>query len=467
MRLQKIPADLFAALRRVALPRTRHPRGARPRRAPSSNSPGNLPYDVQRLAHETWDECAAAGRRTRDGSKTCTPRCGGCSPSRSRSSRASWQRLTLAQRAVLRAVVLEDGRDCCRPTCATATGSAGRPRSRPRSPALVQRGPRARDGHARYVVVDSLMREWIARRPSDVTDQARRLEAAGSHGSASTGPSCARGRCTTGPTRPSVTTIITAVFPIYFARRRRARPRPAARRRAGSRPPTTLALRHRARSRRCSARSPTSRRSRSGCWARSWAIGVAATAAMFFIGQGRLAGWPAVAVRPRQHRASSGSFVFYDSLLPHIARQDEIDRVSTAGYALGYLGGGLLLAANLAWILSARSGLPFGDGLTPLRPRCRRGSRSCRVAVVVGRLLDPALPHGAGAAGQAAAAAGRRGPAEGRASSGLGDTFRELRAVQAGAPHAARVPDLQRRHRHHHPHGRDLRHRARHPASHR
>lgn len=43
----------------------------------------------------------------------------------------------------------------------------------------------------------------------------------------------------------------------------------------------------------------------------------------------------------------SGSFAFYDSLLPHVAREDEVDRVSTAGYALGYLGGGLLLAVQL------------------------------------------------------------------------------------------------------------------------
>jgi UMF1 family MFS transporter len=46
----------------------------------------------------------------------------------------------------------------------------------------------------------------------------------------------------------------------------------------------------------------------------------------------------------------SGAFTFYDSLLPHIARQDELDRVSSAGYALGSLGGGLLLAINLLWI---------------------------------------------------------------------------------------------------------------------
>jgi UMF1 family MFS transporter len=48
----------------------------------------------------------------------------------------------------------------------------------------------------------------------------------------------------------------------------------------------------------------------------------------------------------------TASLTFYDSLLPHIARSDEIDRVSAGGYAMGYLGGGLLLAVNVAWILS-------------------------------------------------------------------------------------------------------------------
>ncbi len=43
-----------------------------------------------------------------------------------------------------------------------------------------------------------------------------------------------------------------------------------------------------------------------------------------------------------------GSIVFYDSLLPHVARPQDRDWVSTRGYALGYLGGGLLLAINVA-----------------------------------------------------------------------------------------------------------------------
>jgi UMF1 family MFS transporter len=48
----------------------------------------------------------------------------------------------------------------------------------------------------------------------------------------------------------------------------------------------------------------------------------------------------------------TASLTFYDSLLPHIAGPNEIDRVSTAGFGLGYLGGGLLLALNVAWILT-------------------------------------------------------------------------------------------------------------------
>jgi len=46
----------------------------------------------------------------------------------------------------------------------------------------------------------------------------------------------------------------------------------------------------------------------------------------------------------------SGSLIFYDSLLPHVARPDEIDQVSSRGYAMGYIGGGLLLAINVVMI---------------------------------------------------------------------------------------------------------------------
>ena len=47
----------------------------------------------------------------------------------------------------------------------------------------------------------------------------------------------------------------------------------------------------------------------------------------------------------------AGANVFYDSLLPHVARPEDQDSVSARGYAIGYLGGGLLLAVNVAMIL--------------------------------------------------------------------------------------------------------------------
>ena len=46
----------------------------------------------------------------------------------------------------------------------------------------------------------------------------------------------------------------------------------------------------------------------------------------------------------------SGANVFYDALLPHVAREEDRDQVSTRGYALGYLGGGILLALNVVML---------------------------------------------------------------------------------------------------------------------
>ncbi len=57
-----------------------------------------------------------------------------------------------------------------------------------------------------------------------------------------------------------------------------------------------------------------------------------------------------------------GANIFYDSLLPHVARSEEIDRVSAEGYAYGYLGGGILLALNLLMILKpAFFGIPSAE----------------------------------------------------------------------------------------------------------
>ena len=42
--------------------------------------------------------------------------------------------------------------------------------------------------------------------------------------------------------------------------------------------------------------------------------------------------------------------VFYDALLPHVAKEEDQDKVSTRGYAMGYLGGGILLAINVVML---------------------------------------------------------------------------------------------------------------------
>jgi len=46
----------------------------------------------------------------------------------------------------------------------------------------------------------------------------------------------------------------------------------------------------------------------------------------------------------------NSSLVFYDALLPHVAKEEDRDIVSARGYAMGYLGGGLLLAINILMI---------------------------------------------------------------------------------------------------------------------
>jgi UMF1 family MFS transporter len=76
--------------------------------------------------------------------------------------------------------------------------------------------------------------------------------------------------------------------------------------------------------------------------------GMLAAALMVFIGTGD---WVlAIILYVIGEIGFSGSIIFYDSLLPHVTREEEIDRVSTRGYAMGYLGGGLLLLLNIIMI---------------------------------------------------------------------------------------------------------------------
>ena len=47
----------------------------------------------------------------------------------------------------------------------------------------------------------------------------------------------------------------------------------------------------------------------------------------------------------------SGANIFYDSLLPSVADESKIDSVSSLGFAMGYLGGGLLFLVNVVMTL--------------------------------------------------------------------------------------------------------------------
>jgi MFS transporter, UMF1 family len=77
-------------------------------------------------------------------------------------------------------------------------------------------------------------------------------------------------------------------------------------------------------------------------------IGAAATAAMYWIQQGDW--FFALTLFVIGNIGVAGSIVFYESLLPHLVGEGDLDRVSSAGYAIGYLGGGTLLAINLLMI---------------------------------------------------------------------------------------------------------------------
>ena len=82
-------------------------------------------------------------------------------------------------------------------------------------------------------------------------------------------------------------------------------------------------------------------------------LGSACTAGMFFVQGGN---WPLGTVLLFVANLSlAASLVVYDAILCQIATADERDRVSSRGWAMGYLGGGLLLAANLGLVNSAES----------------------------------------------------------------------------------------------------------------
>jgi UMF1 family MFS transporter len=137
--------------------------------------------------------------------------------------------------------------------------------------------------------------------------------------------------------------------------------------------------------------------------------------------------WPiALTVFVLGNVAVTASLAFYNSLLPSIASPHEVDRVSTAGFALGYLGGGLLLALNFAMIKDpGRFGI--ADQTTAMRVSFASVGVWWAVFAlpILLRVREPRVSAAVGATGNASLLR--------QATGRLVQTFKELRAHRDAA----------------------------------
>ncbi|MDX6614606.1 MAG: transporter, family [Blastocatellia bacterium] len=88
--------------------------------------------------------------------------------------------------------------------------------------------------------------------------------------------------------------------------------------------------------------------------------GVVATCLMFFVTGNLYVGGAILFIWA--NLAFGAALVCYNAFLPEICTEDQRDKVSSRGFAYGYLGGGLLLALNLGLVLGATS-LGISKGL--------------------------------------------------------------------------------------------------------
>ncbi len=78
-------------------------------------------------------------------------------------------------------------------------------------------------------------------------------------------------------------------------------------------------------------------------------LGVVSSLSLFFIGQGQ---WVLAAfVYILGVIGFSGSIIFYDAMLPVVAGEEDVDMVSSLGYSMGYLGGGLLFLVDVLMVI--------------------------------------------------------------------------------------------------------------------
>jgi MFS transporter, UMF1 family len=147
-------------------------------------------------------------------------------------------------------------------------------------------------------------------------------------------------------------------------------------------------------------------------------MGIVMTGSLYFVARGD---WQtAVALYVIATVGFSGSNIFYDALIVGTAPEEKMDFVSALGFSLGYLGGGLLFALNIAMTL-----YPSTFGLTGVSEAVRVSFAS--VAVWWGLFSIPLIlfvkepRKDPGLAGWTAVKAGSRQ---------LASTFREIRGLR-------------------------------------
>ena len=159
---RRFPADEFAAFIEVRFDRVGDSRRSRDSAPRSSSSPATCPTTCSASPTRPGTTFAPAARRraTLDDLHQALRR---LLAEQQTMFEALWQRLTLRSARCCARWCSRTAASCCPPTCASGIASAARPRSRPRSPRCCATMS-SRATTERYVVVDSLLREWVARK---------------------------------------------------------------------------------------------------------------------------------------------------------------------------------------------------------------------------------------------------------------------------------------------------------------